>query len=131
MKDRSSDWLRQAENDLLWTQDTIKAGRYAQACFAAQQAGEKALKALALKRGYSEVRSHSILEISRALKINSEIENCAMRLDQYYISARYPDAFPAGAPFEFFTQNQAEEALGFAETIIRTVKKDFQDSSDE
>ena len=33
-------------------------------------------------------------------------------------SARYPDAFPSGAPFEYFTSEQAQEAVGFAERAV-------------
>lgn len=122
MADRSIDWYRQAENDLLWAEDTLNAERYAQACFAAQQVAEKALKALALRRGLDEVRSHSLLEIARALRVDGEIEKIAKRLDLYYISARYPDAFPAGAPFEFFTLDQAREAVGFARRVVEIMR---------
>jgi hypothetical protein len=34
MKTRAFDCFRQAQDDLLWTYDTLKAGRFAQACFA-------------------------------------------------------------------------------------------------
>lgn len=119
MSNRALDWYRQAEEDLRWVKDTLSAERYSQVCFICQQTAKKALKAVALSKGYLQVRSHSILEIARALKINGEIERIAMRLDQYYISARYPDAFPAGAPFEYFTKDQAEEALLFAEKIVK------------
>lgn len=126
-QNRGFDWFRQAREDLLWAQDTLKAGRYAQACFAAQQVGEKAIKSFALKRGTAEVRSHSILEIARALKWDGEIEAIAKRLDQFYISSRYPDAFPTGAPFEYFTQEQAEEALRFADRMVRIVSDAFRE----
>ncbi len=122
---RGFDWFRQSRDDLLWAKDTLKAGRFAQACFAAQQVGEKAIKALALKRSYTEVRSHSILEIARALKLNDEIEAIAKRLDQYYISSRYPDAFPAGAPSDFFTREQAEEAVRLAGRMVEIVSGSF------
>lgn len=122
-RDRADDWFRQAKDDLLWAQETYDSRRFAQACFSAQQVGEKALKALALSRGNDEVRSHSILEISRALGENDEIEQIAMRLDQYYISARYPDAFPSGAPFEYFTSDQAAEAVGFAKRLVDLVEE--------
>jgi HEPN domain-containing protein len=123
MQNRWRDWLHQAEDDYLWARDTLQAGRFAQACFTAQQVGEKALKALALKRGYDQVRSHSIREIAEALEINDELTAIARRLDLYYISARYPDAFPSGAPFQYFTREQAAEAVGFAERIIQTVRQ--------
>lgn len=115
---RAMDWFKQAEDDLCWAQDSFKAGHFAQTCFIAQQVGEKALKALALHRGYMQVKSHSILEIARALGVNGEIEQIAKRLDQYYISTRYPDAFPAGAPFEFYTEEQAAEAIAFAKRLV-------------
>ena len=122
---RGFDWFRQSRDDLLWAKDTLKAGRFAQACFAAQQVGEKAIKALALKRSYTEVRSHSILEIARALKLNDEIEAIAKRLDQYYISARYPDAFPAGAPFEYFTKDPGAEAVRLASRMLEVAAQSF------
>ena len=114
--------MRQAEDDLLWAKDTMEGKRYAQACFTAQQVGEKALKALALRLGYDSIRSHSLREIAEALDINGDIADMAKRLDLYYISARYPDAFPSGAPFEFFTRDQAEEAVSFAEKIVESVR---------
>jgi len=123
MHSRWNDWLRQAENDLLWAKDTLEKNHYAQACFTSQQVGEKALKALALNLGYDSIRSHSIREIAEALNINGEITDIAKRLDLYYISSRYPDAFPSGAPFEYFTRDQAEEAVSFAEQIILNVRK--------
>ena len=122
MHNRWNDWLRQAEDDLLWAKDTLERKRYAQVCFSAQQVGEKALKALAFKRGYDVVRSHSLREIAESLEINGEIADMAKRLDLYYISARYPDAFPSGAPFEYFTREQAEEAVSFAERIIEAIR---------
>jgi HEPN domain-containing protein len=119
---RASDWLRQAEDDLLWTKDTLQAQRWAQCCFVAQQTAEKAVKALALFLGYETVKSHSITEIVKELKENGELERMGKRLDLYYITARYPDAFPTGAPFEYFTQDQAAEAAQFAEAIVGLVK---------
>jgi len=43
----------------------------------------------------------------------------------YYISGRYPDAFPAGAPFEMFTGEQAGRALAAARDIITWVEKEI------
>jgi HEPN domain-containing protein len=46
MKGRWNDWLRQAEDDMKWAQDTCRSEHWAQACFICQQAGGKALKAI-------------------------------------------------------------------------------------
>ena len=121
MANRGEDWYRQAKNDLLWAEDTLTSKRYAQSCFVAQQVAEKSLKSLALARGYLDVRSHSIVEIAKAIEIDGEIERMGKRLDLYYISSRYPDAFPSGAPFEFFTEDQATEAVAFARAIVHKI----------
>lgn len=125
-RDRSRDWLAQAEDDLRWAHDTLAARRFSQACFVAQQVCEKALKALAIARGFDQIRSHSILEIAEHLGLDGEIESAARRLDQYYITARYPDALPAGAPFQFFTEEQAREAVELAARLVTRIRAEFE-----
>lgn len=46
MADRGQDWLRQAIRDLELAEEAQRAERHEWACFAAQQAAEKALKGL-------------------------------------------------------------------------------------
>lgn len=118
---RATDWLRQARNDLEWGRVSLKQGFFSQACFIAQQASEKALKALALFRGASSIRSHSVVKIAKDLGIDGEIRNKGKLLDKYYITARYPDALPSGAPYEFYESEEASEALDSAEYIINFV----------
>ena len=44
-------------------------------------------------------------------------------LDRNYLSTRYPDALLAPAVlFEFFTQHEAKQAVGFAEEIVGLVR---------
>ncbi|MFW5808795.1 MAG: HEPN domain-containing protein [Spirochaetota bacterium] len=133
MKSRAKDWFRQAQNDYLWAEDTLRCGRYAQCCFVCQQIAEKSLKAVAYHRGYDLVKSHSLVEIARSLKINGDIETISRKLDFYYITSRYPDAFPSGAPYEFFASDQAEEAVGFAARFLSFCANelDIQTSDDE
>jgi len=126
---RALDWLHQVEDDLLWANDTLKAKRFAQACFVCQLCGEKALKAIALNRGFDRIKSHSILDIARALEINGDIETAAKKLDLYYLTTRYPDALPSGAPFDFFTREQAQEALGLATSLVDRARAEFRDQT--
>ena len=120
---RYRDWLRQAENDLQWAAHSMQGGFYAQTCYACQQAGEKALKAYCFYQDYDIIRTHSLFQIIRALDENGYLENYAKELDLYYISGRYPDAFPGGAPFEMITAQQAERALAAARGIIETIRQ--------
>jgi len=125
MKSRAGDWLKQAESESLWAKDSFAAGHWGPVCFTAQQIAEKCLKSIALFRGAADIRSHSLVKIAEALGINGEIEKMGRRLDVYYISARYPDAFSEGAPFEYFDREQAEEALGYARQFIDLAKAEM------
>lgn len=126
MQSRYGDWQKQAEEDLKWASDSLRTGHFAGACFTAQQAAEKSLKALAFFRGFDRVKSHSLVEIANALEINGRIREIAGRLDLYYISARYPDALPAGFPAEFFSASQAEEAIQMAQEVLGRVKEEIE-----
>jgi HEPN domain-containing protein len=120
-------WLLQSESDLRSVADLIKNGHYSQACFNAQQAAEKALKALAFFRGADLVKSHSLGTIAKDLKINGELTTFSMKLDIYYLTARYPDALPESAvPAENFDQTMATEAQNMAEKFLSRVKQELQ-----
>ncbi len=119
---RAQDWLRQAENDLSWAEYSLGGGFFAQSCFVAQQAAEKALKALCFAKGFDLVKTHSLFQIVTALGESGELVEWAKELDLYYISGRYPDAFPAGAPFELFTARQAETAVEAARKVLDWVR---------
>lgn len=121
---RAKDWLNQAKDDLLWAKDSHKAGHYAQTCFICQQIGEKALKSVAYFRGASVILGHSITQIANELDINGEAKKASKKLDLYYISARYPDAFPTGHPSEYIQQDQSLEAIKFAELILEIAMKE-------
>lgn len=118
MTNRYQDWLHQAENDLKWAEHSLSGGFFSQTCFIAQQAGEKALKALCFVLGFDVIKSHSLVQIIKSLKINGEMENLAKELDLYYISGRYPEAFPAGAPCQMFTEDQAIRAFEKAKKLV-------------
>ena len=124
---RYMSWLLQSESDLRSVADLIKNGHYSQACFNAQQAAEKALKALAFFRGADLVKSHSLSTIAKDLKINGELTTFSMKLDIYYLTARYPDALPESAvPAENFDQTMATEAQNMAEKFLSRVKQELQ-----
>jgi HEPN domain-containing protein len=123
-KNRAVDWLNQAKSDLEYAKDGLKSERYSHVCFMAQQAGEKAIKAIGFYHEY-HIRGHSVAAIAKQIGINGEIEEAGKILDLYYISARYPDALPAGAPFEMFSKTQADQALLFASKIIQRAEAEL------
>lgn len=122
---RWRDWWKQAQSDLWHARESVRLEDYAWACFAAHQAAEKALKALHLKRNQI-AWGHSVRLLLEQLELGEEIpENlleAARILDKHYIGPRYPNAHPAGAPFELYTRREALEAVRFAEEILDYVR---------
>jgi HEPN domain-containing protein len=103
--------------------------RWAIVCFIAQQVAEKSLKSIAIARGASQIKSHSAREIAEALSIDGDLDEKARILDQYYISTRYPDAFSTGAPFEYFVERQAREALEYAGAFLDRARAELLDGA--
>src|SRR5437899_4095260 len=82
---RPQDWLRQAELDLATARDNQRAGHHEWACFAAQQAAEKAVKAFHESMG-TEAWGHSVVELLRGLKdVPGDVMDSGKALDKHYI----------------------------------------------
>jgi len=121
MADRSRDWLNQARRDLEQAQDSRGAGRHEWACFAAQQAAEKAVKALHLhfaQEAWGHVVVRLLQELPSAVAVPPDLVEKARVLDTFYIPARYPNSHPEGAPFEHYGVLQSEEAIRYAREIV-------------
>ncbi|MBI5508198.1 MAG: HEPN domain-containing protein [Deltaproteobacteria bacterium] len=116
----------QAKDDLEFARCALKEEFFAQCCFVCQQAAEKALKALLFKRGVRVILTHSVLKLCQELRLNGRLRKAAGVLDQYYLSGRYPDALPGGAPFEAFSRDQARESLELASGLIAAVERRFK-----
>lgn len=121
MVSRASDWLRQALKDLEHARKSMEFGDYEWACFAAQQAAEKAVKALYQKLSI-EVWSHSVSRMLESLpeeyKPSSGLVEKAKELDRHYIPTRYPNFHPEGAPMDYYSREDAERAVRYAEEVV-------------
>jgi HEPN domain-containing protein len=119
MTNRAGDWLRQAERDLAQARDSAASQRHEWACFAAQQAAEKAVKALHLALG-QDVWGHVVAQLLRELPraAPAELIDKARVLDNFYIATRYANGHPAGAPFEHYGQLQSGQAIAYAGEIL-------------
>jgi len=121
MANRASDWLAQAERDLSRAGIDIQHEYWEWACFTAQQAAEKAVKALLMSRGYT-AWGHAITPMMRSLEevaVPAELVEYAQLLDAHYIPTRYPNGFAEGKPADYYNRAKAEEAVDAAAKIIR------------
>jgi len=123
MPSRAMDWLAQAERDLAQAEMSAANSLHEWACFAAQQAAEKAVKALHLARG-QEAWGHMVAKLlaELPLPVPEMLVEKGRVLDNFYVATRYPDGHPEGAPFEHYGPLQSGEAVDHAREIIAFVR---------
>ena len=123
MTNRAGDWLAQALRDLEQAGASQRDGRHEWACFAAQQAGEKAVKALHLFR-HQEAWGHVIARLLTELPVSApkDLVEKAKVLDNFYVATRYANGHPEGAPFEHYGALQSMQAIQYAGEIIDFVR---------
>lgn len=126
----ASRWLAYARDDLTFARETIeKSGHYHFVLFHAQQAAEKALKALLYFHRYPrDLRFHSVARLIKVLqKKEPEARQLfwrdALLITRYYAPTRYPDAYPFGKSNELYTREDAEEAISIAGRMLDWVSK--------
>lgn len=123
MPNRAGDWLKQAERDLEQARASQADGRHEWACFAAQQAAEKAAKALHLARG-QEAWGHIVADLLSELPgaVPPGLIDKGKVLDNLYMPTRYPNGHPSGAPFEHYGPIQSGQAIQYAGEILDFVR---------
>lgn len=109
-------WLSYAHDDFLLAQKGIVLGvRFEILCFHAQQASEKALKALLIHTDIDVPRIHSIERLIDLLPdemVRPPFLYNAARLSDYAVTFRYPGE---DSPL---TQEEYHEAISLAEAVL-------------
>lgn len=121
MANRYLDWFRQAEADLRHARHALDAGDFEWSCFAAQQACEKAVRAVFQKMGmdaWGHTLTALIGNLPPSARPSDRLVDEAKMLDKHYIPTRYPNGFESGAPTDFYTEGEAQRAIRGAEDII-------------
>jgi HEPN domain-containing protein len=119
-------WFEQAQADRKGAQLLFDGGSYHLACFIAQQAAEKALKAFLYAQGEEIVIGHSVEELCRwASEFDGSFEELrekAAPLDGYYIPTRYPNGLPDSIPARVYTKAIAKLALEMCDEVLCVVR---------
>ncbi|HZD80373.1 MAG TPA: HEPN domain-containing protein [Actinomycetota bacterium] len=122
MAERSRDWIDQAHRDLEHARVSMESGHFEWACFAAQQAAEKAARAV-YERLAGVAWGHSVTELLKGLRERTEVPgellDLARALDRFYVPARYPNGLAAGSPKDFYTEEDAEGAVRDSGALVR------------
>jgi len=119
------EWLRRARSNMLRAEQEREEGVYLEdLCFDAQQAVEKALKAVILLRGGSFRKVHDIGELLSALSamgehVPPEVRDAA-DLTEYAVEARYP------GPLEPVTEAEYRSAIERARCVLEWAENVLQ-----
>ena len=126
-------WYETARDDRDTAKVLLDNKKYAASCFHAQQAAEKALKAMCFLYGL-DPWGHSIVKLIEILKSQKQIVSKvisyrkeAMALDRFYIPTRYPDGLPDITPMEAYSVDDAETALEFSGHFVNLAGEVIQE----
>lgn len=130
------DWIDEAEDDYGAAMDMMRLGRYSKACYLAQQAAEKALKALLIRATGRYAHTHSVVELLSQLRdvgisVGDELLRAGEDLDRHYVPSRYPNAWPAGAPHRHYKEEDARKALESARLVMEFVRRNIRGGQEE
>jgi HEPN domain-containing protein len=118
----AEDWLKRAHSDLALSKIARPDGVFLEdLCFHAQQAAEKALKALFVQRGWTFHFTHDLQEliadlVSKGVSIPGEISRAGV-LSAYAKETRYPGF---GDPIEIIDH---QRAVALADAIVAWVEQ--------
>ena len=124
---QASRWLDSAVDDVSHARYAEEGGFYAHACFSAQQAAEKSVKAVHFARGARAVLGQSVRNLIERLdpRVPSldELLDDARELDLHYIPTRYPNGLEAWTPAAGFGARQAASAIAGASAILAAARR--------
>jgi len=123
-------WFAEATNDFEMGTILFDAHKYNGAVFYYIQAAEKAVKGL-LYLFNLQPWGHSILNLmneyeTRGNLISAELKQSAKDLERHYSRSRYPDASPAKAPKDLYTEKSAQKIRDIAKSFLDFVKSEME-----
>jgi HEPN domain-containing protein len=123
-------WIDQAGADFKTAKDCFEQSNYYASAFFAQQAAEKALKGFLYTKGYRALITYSVVELleesTKYKKSFRDFLDYGKELDRHYIGSRYPNFYPSGAPYKYYTEEMTKRCLSYAGSILEEVKKSLR-----
>jgi HEPN domain-containing protein len=116
-------WIQRARSSLALARKVDDDIAYEDLCFSAQQAAEKAVKALFVHRNWDYPYTHDLATLftilsDRGIQAPDRVRDAAM-LSEYASFTRYPGSAPAVTADEYKDAiRAAEEVLGWAVSTV-------------
>jgi len=121
-------WWKQAERDVKTAMNCRRSGDYYAAAFFCQQAVEKALKALYMKKKKkSSGPTHSLTFLGRETGVARGKIPFLRKLTAEYFVSRYPDAL-RDVPANAYTEEDIDQYLKETGEVLQWVKRQINTS---
>jgi HEPN domain-containing protein len=112
------EWMDKSEQDLDTAKYNLDGEKYEAGIFFLQQAAEKSLKALYIKKFKKIFRTHDLVSLGKSLEAPDELLECCKKLTPAYYFTRYPDSSNVRD-----LESKSDELLNCAEDIIKWARK--------
>jgi HEPN domain-containing protein len=123
MRQNTAPWWRQAEADLDSAEVLLQSGRWYSASWFAQQAAEKALKALHIEQtGQLAPRTHDLEYLGRLVGAPSAIDADLTALNPVFDESRYPDNYGV-PPVDAISSSDANPDVDVARRVLTWVRQ--------
>ena len=122
MVNEFKNWLKQAEADIKTAENSLKSKDYYASAFWSQQATEKIIKSLLIKKKNRLIKIHDLVVLGRMAKLPADLLEKVKLLSGIYTESRYgiiEDKIPA----EKFKEKDASEFLNIAHEVLKWVGK--------
>jgi HEPN domain-containing protein len=118
-------WVEQAEHDLGAARANAASGFSDIAVMLAEQAAEKAVKAVWIaRRGVLAPRVHLVGQLLKELGAPADLAKAGTALARGYFAVRYP-TFEDSAPFRVVEPGDAEVAIADAERVLAWAREEL------
>jgi HEPN domain-containing protein len=113
-------WLKQAERDFKSAKNSLSSGDYYVSALLSQQAVEKALKFLFIKKNGQLLKIHDLVKLARDVSAPLEIIKSCAEINPVYIEIRYPDGDEL--PADKINKSEAVRIISLTEEILKWIK---------
>jgi|SRR3989344_2956180 len=112
-------WFEKAQRDFDSAKNSLNSDDYEWCCFQAQQAVEKGLKAMHIKKNKELLKSHDLVLLAKRLNAPREIVINCSQITPSYIDTRYPDLA------KDYSEEDAKKILKLAKEVLIWIEKNL------
>jgi len=112
-----TEWLKKAAHDLNTAEINLNQKVYDASAFFCQQAIEKALKALHIKKFGSLVKTHDLHFLGQKVGLPADLLKSCDEISSFYVETRYPDSYAE------FDEETVRDSIAKARKVLEWTKR--------